>query len=153
MGCLRHCGAVGRNHRTAGGKRRISGTNRRAADARAGSGGTSEVVPQVCYNGRRMLENFTVESFQPLVGTSFFAVFPNGAKVELRLASAKKVMESEVARLARHPFSLYFAGPLSFMLKQGTYTIEHETFAQPVELFIVPVGRESDVYNYEAVFT
>jgi hypothetical protein len=106
----------------------------------------------MCAKTPLMLDKFTVEQFQPLVGTSFFAAFPNGAKVELRLVSALKVMESEAARLARHPFSLYFAGPLSFMLKQGTYTIEHETFDGPVEIFLVPLGRDAQVYNYEAVF-
>lgn len=107
----------------------------------------------MCYNGRRMLDQFTVETFQPLVGTSFFATFPNGAKVELRLESALRVMESEAAKLPRHPFSLYFVGPASYLLKQSTYMIEHETFAAPVPMFLVPVGQHEDVYRYEAVFT
>ena len=98
-----------------------------------------------------MLEDLTIESFEPYVGTSFFAEFANGAKVELRLTRAAKVMESEAARLPRHPFSLFFIGPKSFHLKQHTYRLTHETLA-PLEIFIVPVGEEADGYLYEAVF-
>ena len=70
-----------------------------------------------------MLEDLTIESFEPYVGTSFWADFPNGSKVELRLTRAAKVMESEAARLPRHPFSLFFIGPKSFLLKQHTYRL------------------------------
>lgn len=99
-----------------------------------------------------MLEDLTIESFEPYVGTSFFAEFPNGSKVELRLTRAAKVMESEAARLPRHPFSLFFIGPKSFLLKQHTYRLSHQTL-EPLEIFIVPVGEEAGGYLYEAVFT
>lgn len=99
-----------------------------------------------------MLEDLTIESFEPYVGTSFWADFPNGSKVELRLTRAAKVMESEAARLPRHPFSLFFIGPKSFLLKQHTYRLTHETL-EPLEIFIVPVGEEAGGYLYEAVFT
>jgi len=99
-----------------------------------------------------VLEDLTIESFEPYVGTSFFAEFPNGSKVELRLTRAAKVMESEAARLPRHPFSLFFIGPKSFLLKQHTYRLSHQTL-EPLEIFIVPVGEEAGGYLYEAVFT
>lgn len=99
-----------------------------------------------------MLESLTIESFEPHVGTSFWAEFPNGSNVELRLVRAAKVMESEAARLPRHPFSLFFTGPESFLLKQHIYRLTHETLA-PMEIFLVPVGKEANGYLYEAVFT
>ena len=99
-----------------------------------------------------MLDQLTLETFEPLVDTTFWAVFPNGSKVELRLIRAAKVMESEAARLARHPFSLFFIGPKSYLLKQQIYRIAHETLGE-IELFLVPVGVEGDTYLYEAVFT
>jgi uncharacterized protein DUF6916 len=99
-----------------------------------------------------MLESLTVDSFTPHVGTSFWAMFPNGAKVELRLLRAAKVMESEAARLARHPFSLFFLGPKSHLLPQHTYTVAHDSF-DAMEIFLVPVGEEQGGYLYEAVFT
>lgn len=94
----------------------------------------------------------TIDDFEPLVGSSFWAEFPNGAKVELRLTRAAKVMESEAARLRRHPFSLFFAGPKSFLLQQATYHLTHESLAS-FDIFLVPVGQDAATYQYEAVFT
>lgn len=99
-----------------------------------------------------MLDQLTVETFEPHVGSSFWVEFPNGAKVELRLTRAAKVMESEAARLERHPFSLFFEGPKSFMLRQHTYHITHEQLGA-LDIFIVPVGQDANSYQYEAVFT
>ena len=66
-----------------------------------------------------MLENLTFETFEPLAGSTFWAHSGN-QKVELRLVRVGKVMESEAARLPRHPFSLFLIGPLSLLLPQGT---------------------------------
>lgn len=99
-----------------------------------------------------MLDQLTLETFEPHVGTSFWAEFPNGSKVELRLIRAAKVMESEAARLERHPFSLFFIGPKAYLLHQQIYHLTHESM-EPLDLFLVPVGTEGDAYLYEAVFT
>lgn len=99
-----------------------------------------------------MLDQLTIDNFEPLTGSSFWVEFPNGAKVELRLERVGKVMESELAQLQRQPFSLYFVGPKSFLLKQHTYRVTHESM-EPMEIFLVPVGEQKDAYQYEAVFT
>ena len=99
-----------------------------------------------------MLDQLTVESFEPLVGSSFWVEFPSGGKVELRLVRAAKVMESEAARLERHPFSLFFIGPKSYLLQQQTYHLTHPQM-EALEIFIVPVGQNAQTYEYEAVFT
>ena len=99
-----------------------------------------------------MLDQVTVETFEPHVGTSFWAEFPNGAKVELKLVRVGRIMGSELARLNREPFSLFFAGPKSFLLTQHTYRVTHEIL-EPMEIFVVPVGQDSETYQYEAVFT
>ena len=99
-----------------------------------------------------MLDQLIIETFEPLVGTSFWAEFPNGAKVELRLVRVARVMESELARLNRHPFSLFFVGPKSFKLAQHTYHITHPSL-EPLDIFLVPVGESRETYDYEAVFT
>lgn len=99
-----------------------------------------------------MLDQLTVDHFTPHVGTSFWAELESGGKVELRLDRAARVMESEAARLARHPFSLFFAGPRALLLPQATYRITHPAF-EPMEIFIVPVGQDAQTYQYEAVFT
>lgn len=99
-----------------------------------------------------MLDQLTYDMFEPLVGTSFWAEFPNGKKVELRLIRVGKVMESEAANLPRHPFSLFFIGPGSFKLQQSIYHITHEA-REPMDIFVVPVGMEGTAFLYEAVFT
>ncbi|HEY0144239.1 MAG TPA: hypothetical protein VGF48_25360 [Thermoanaerobaculia bacterium] len=100
-----------------------------------------------------MLDQLTVESFEPHVGSSFWVVFDNGHKVELRLESVGRVMESEAARLQRTAFSLFFLGPKSIRLPQQTYTIAHDSFPEPLGIFLVPVGQEARGFIYEAVFT
>jgi hypothetical protein len=99
-----------------------------------------------------MLDQLTVDSFEPHVGTSFWVEFENGGKVELRLVRAAKVMESEAARLDRHPFSLYFIGPKSFALPQQIYHVTHPQL-EPMDIFVVPIGEDTQTYQYEAVFT
>ena len=97
-----------------------------------------------------MLDQLTIESFEPLVGTSFW-LHHNGHKVELRLTGAARVMESQAARLKRTPFSLFFLGPL--LLPQQIYHLTHDAFADPLDIFLVPVGNEGNGYAFEAVFT
>lgn len=97
-----------------------------------------------------MLDQLTIETFEPLVGTSFW-LHEQGHKVEMRLVRAAKVMESEAARLKRTPFSLFFHGPVS--LPQQIYRMTHDTLADPLDIFLVPVGREENALVYEAVFT
>lgn len=99
-----------------------------------------------------MLDQLTVESFEPHVGSSFWVEFPSGGKVELRLVRAAKVMESEAARLERHPFSLFFAGPKSYRLEQSIYHVTHPSM-EALDIFIVPVGQDAQTYSYQAVFT
>lgn len=99
-----------------------------------------------------MLDQLTVETFQPHVDSSFWVEFESGAKVELRLTRAAKVMESEAARLERHPFSLYFVGPKSIQLPQQIYHLTHPAL-EPMDLFLVPIGQDANAFQYEAVFT
>ena len=97
-----------------------------------------------------MLDQLTIETFEPLVGSSFW-VHAEGRKIELRLTSARKVMESEAARLARNPFSLFFLAPV--LLPQQIYHLTHEAFTDPLDIFLVPVGQDPNGYSHEAVFT
>jgi hypothetical protein len=97
-----------------------------------------------------MLEKLTFESFEPLVGTSFW-LHEDGHKVELRLTSAARVMESEAARLKRAAFSLFFLAPM--LLPQKIYRLTHDAFAEPLDIFLVPMAKQGDAYTVEAVFT
>ena len=97
-----------------------------------------------------MLDKLTVESFEPHVGTSFW-LRAGDRKIELRLTRAAKVMESETARLNRTPFSLFFLAAV--LLPQQIYRLTHEAFAEPLDIFLVPVGRDASGVTHEAVFT
>jgi hypothetical protein len=90
---------------------------------------------------------------QQHVGSVFQVEHEGTRPIELRLIRAQKVMESEAARLPRNPFSLHFQGPPEPYLPQRTYQMRHAAFAGPLDLFIVPIGRESAGFIYEAVFT
>ena len=96
-----------------------------------------------------MLDQLTIESFEPHVGTSFW-LYDGPNKVELRLTRVTRVMESEAARLKRTPFSLYFSAAMH--LPQQIYRLTHEAFTEPLDIFLVPVGKESNGFIYEAVF-
>jgi hypothetical protein len=48
-------------------------------------------------------------------------------------------------------FSLYFTAS-GELLAQGTYRFEHDDL-EPIDIFIVPIGRRDDQVEYEAVFT
>jgi hypothetical protein len=103
-----------------------------------------------------MLDQLTIDTFQPHVGSSFWLHTTNETgnhKIELRLENALKVMESEAARLDRNPFSLYFRGPGSIYLEQKTYRLTHDAFPEGLEIFLVPVAKDAHGYTYEAVFT
>ena len=103
-----------------------------------------------------MLDQLTIETFQPHIGSTFWlhtTTETANHKVELRLANALKVMESEAARLPRNPFSLHFLGPESFYLEQRIYHLTHDAFPEGLDIFLVPVGKDARGFIYEAVFT
>jgi hypothetical protein len=48
-------------------------------------------------------------------------------------------------------FSLFFNGPIEFCLPQGIHKLKHLRLGE-LDLFLVPVGKDKDGYQYEAVF-
>ncbi len=102
-----------------------------------------------------MLDQLTIEAFQPHVGSAFWlhtTTETGNHKVELRLDNALKAMESEAARLDRNPFSLFFRGPGSIYLEQKIYHLTHDAFPEGLDIFLVPVAKDAQGYTYEAVF-
>jgi hypothetical protein len=102
------------------------------------------------------LSELTLETAQPLVNT-VFQVTTEGGTVELTLIEVAPFdLPRRPTRGAqqpkRAPFSLFFVGPAEPALKQRMYhfrsdKVEFET------LFIVPIGRDAEGTEYEAVFT
>src|SRR5712691_4607653 len=108
------------------------------------------LAPVYGAHGLPMLDKLTIESFVPHVGTSFW-LHTGDRTMELRLTRAAKVMESEAARLARTPFSLFFLAPV--LLPQQIYRLTHDGFAEPLGIFLVPVAQDASGFTHEAVFT
>jgi len=99
-----------------------------------------------------MLDQLTIDRFEPHVG-SIFRIHPSENEVvELRLDRVAAVMASEAARLKRTAFSLYFSGPPP-LLRQRMYRMEHEVFGEGADVFLVPLGATPQSVAYEAVFT
>ena len=48
-------------------------------------------------------------------------------------------------------FSLFFHGPSDPFVPQGTHTLKHSHLGE-LELFLVPVGKDKDGFQYEAAF-
>ncbi len=51
----------------------------------------------------------------------------------------------------RLQFSLVFRGPSEPVLPQAIYTLQHDDFDE-LELFLVPIGSDSQGVRYEAAF-
>ncbi len=97
-----------------------------------------------------MLEDLTFDQMNQYVGSTFRAQ-AGERTIDLKLINAAKVMESEAARLRRAAFSLFFLAPV--LLPQQIYRITHEAFEEPMDIFLVPIGKDANGYLHEAVFT
>ena len=103
-----------------------------------------------------MLDKLTLETFAPLVGQKFKLTLPDSQAVDLELVYVEELPTGRKRRNApepvRKPFSLFFTGEPK--LPQAMYPIQHEALgADPVQIFIVPVGKVEGGFEYEAVFT
>lgn len=97
-----------------------------------------------------MLESFTHETFAGREGDRFRIRLEDGTTLETRLRSARTWGEGSANH--RVPFTLTFVGPLAPVLPQRIYRLEHDGMGA-FEIFLVPVGPDSDGMQYEAVFT
>jgi hypothetical protein len=103
------------------------------------------------------LDEITLETAQPLVNTVFQVTVDENTTLELKLID---VAPFDLPRRPprgskppkRAPFALYFLGPHEPIVPQRMYDFRSEatTFEG---LFIVPVGRDDEGTEYEAVFS
>ncbi|HEV2147820.1 MAG TPA: hypothetical protein VGR37_10490 [Longimicrobiaceae bacterium] len=97
-----------------------------------------------------MIETFTHETFAGHVGEPFRIHADDGSSIEARLASARTWGSGSDGH--RVPFTLTFHGPLSPVLPQRIYRLQHDGIGT-FELFLVPVGPAGGEMQYEAVFS
>lgn len=94
-----------------------------------------------------MTEFFTIDTFSGHVNTKFVMHHGDSQTAELELISVTDVGSS--ARQTQ--FSLVFLGPDAAPLAQGIYRIDHDELG-PMDLFLVPIGRDKSGVRYEAIF-
>jgi hypothetical protein len=102
-----------------------------------------------------VLDRMTAADFTPAIGQKFAIPAEDGGRVELDLVDARlHDPEADLvdASGARSPFTLEFRGPADLPLPQHIYRLEHPDF-EPLEIFIVPVGRDGNGTTYEAIFS
>src|ERR1700747_2542390 len=99
------------------------------------------------------ISEFTYETIQPLVGTTFRMGAPDGRAFDLKLVDVVKMLDKHIdARMKRDAFSLHFLGPQDPYIPQATYSMGHATLGGPHSIFIGPIAKGKEGYMYEAVF-
>jgi len=99
------------------------------------------------------LEELTFENVHPLIGSAFHIAVPDRGDVELKIVDVCKVMERvKSPRLKRQPFSIFLLGPADVLISQATHPLRHDAFGD-LTIFLVPIARREDGFEYEAVFT
>lgn len=96
------------------------------------------------------LEEISEGLFAENVNTKFRVPLRDGQSTELELfeVTGYKAGPDEHAGLER--FSLFFRGTGDLYLPQSIYRLEHERLGE-FDIFIVPIARGAEGYNYQAV--
>lgn len=94
-----------------------------------------------------MSEIMTKEAFAENLNTKFRISLGPSKTAELELIEVLGTL----ATPRQEQFSIFFRGPLDYLLPQSIYHMEHDRMGE-LDLFIVPVGRQQDGFRYEAVF-
>ncbi len=94
-----------------------------------------------------MADKLTRDRFFECLNTPFRVLEDPQAELELNLAQVSELSTNQNYEM----FSLVFDGPAEYPLRQRIYRLEHDQLGS-LELFLVPVGRDKEVYHYEAVF-
>jgi hypothetical protein len=99
-----------------------------------------------------MLQDFTIELFQPRVGEPFRVIVDEKWEMATRLSEVSVWGHEEAKTRQRHPFSLIFHARPDAVIPQNIYRIENANL-EPFECFLVPIGPDAGGMRYEAVFT
>jgi hypothetical protein len=98
-----------------------------------------------------MAAELTEAEFSRNLNSKFFVETEANGKVELELVEVKGYPKAEQEHPGMERFSIYFAGPSGVYLPQHSYRLSHDRMGE-FEVFIVPVGKSDETFNYEAVF-
>ncbi len=98
-----------------------------------------------------MLDSLSDSDFSPHIGAEFTVARGEDRRCVLRLVTVTTLADTG-APGRRQPFALYFHGSPDLVLPQATYRLENAVF-DPLEIFLVPIGRDAAAVRYEAIFT
>jgi hypothetical protein len=97
-------------------------------------------------------DQLTIEMFSNLIDKEFIVDVDESHSVGMELIEIYDISDSRGDRKpGRTPFSLVFRGPDEPIYPQKSYRFEHEEIGAH-DIFIVPVGPDTEGMRYEAVF-
>lgn len=100
-----------------------------------------------------MPDVLTADHFRPAVGQAFTLDGSQGGDLVLELAGVRALADETAPDPDRRaPFALDFRGPPDPVLPQAIYRLRNDGLG-PLDIFIVPVGRDDGGTDYEAIFT
>jgi len=94
-----------------------------------------------------MLAEIKPGNMQAHVGTPFEVLEHAAGPFSLIFTGVDEQVRTERQEI----FSLNFHGPASPALRQGIYKLKHAQLGE-FELFLVPIARDKDGFQYEAAF-
>ena len=100
------------------------------------------------------LDWLTYDTFARRAGERFDVTVTDGPALPMVLAEATEGTEPGGRGpdgQERLQFSLVFRGPSAPVLRQGSYGLAHAELGE-LELFLVPLGPDSEGMRYEAAF-
>ncbi len=98
-----------------------------------------------------MPTNLTEREFSKHLHTKFLIKLDTPEPIELELTEVKGYQGTPDEPGEMERFSLFFEGPVDAPLPQQSYPLEHNQMGA-FDIFLVPVGRASSGFRYEAVF-
>lgn len=106
------------------------------------------------HDGENMLETFTLATFTPRINDAFRISLNSAHLIDVTLIDASSLGDPTrpvVYPRTRMPFSLTFRGPLTPVLPQHIYHLEHADIGG-FDIFLVPIGPDHEGMRYEAIF-
>lgn len=97
------------------------------------------------------MSELSLELFSGLQGKRFVVHVGDGEPLTTELIEARLLPATPFQ--GRQPFSLLFKGPASPVLPQSVYQVAHDSDAEPLDIFLVPVSADASGACYEAVFS
>ena len=85
------------------------------------------------------------------VNTNFRVELESPRPIEVKLIAVTPRASEPNEEAGMERFSVVFAGPTDVFLPQNMYRMTHPEMGE-FEIFLVPLGREGEVFRYEAVY-